>query len=855
MYRLLGLLALTLMLSPASAQPLAALAPADSVVTVSASRLPAVPETLMSSLQDLDWERAGNTLQQLTETLGGSEIGELLGPLAAGGGPLDELAAACPELPTALDGLDLLGDEALLTVSVSAFNPMPVVTALARYSGAQLEQARAAQAAVIACASTMTEVTTFEQDGVTMYLLGDGGDLPLLVAEIDGVMALSSNPDVLRGVIRRAKGASEPSLATTDLYQRSLALLGEGGFGLSLNTAALAEALTGLVGMIGNEPELELLTQRGLAALRTLGGVAGHLALTAEGIEIESLVAVNPAGGDAALAELLLCRDCAVATPLMAPQESLSVQAFSLPLRRVFDYLQSWLSELEPLVGEPLDLRQLALEMLGLELDAALFNWLGEEVYLIGLEPLGRDLRTLLYQPAQAWLFPVASPEAAQAGLAMLGNALAPLAEIFASEAELPQSALQVASESYSYQGVEITRHRFSLNADIGVAYLGNFLMVGMPARALHPLIDTDGGAPNLLNNSEYGAAAARRPAAVSALSFSNDREIVAGLAELLELFGQPLAFALSAGLEEAQGDLGGEYGFFSPSGSATPLLAPTTHSGSFAAEAEVIAITYALSGLTPGTAVTITMTSPEFDTYLYLIDAESGQVIFENDDFPDPSTSQITFVPAAGGYWVQASSYGQYGSGSFRLTVAPATAEPDDLSWYTPYPIDLSGIEPEPLALGQEATGVLFGGNGAMTTYYELLGLTPGERVTVTLSGNANLALADANRSVYLETEVGYRLDGAVTLSFTVREGASYWLELQSYSFDAAPYTLDITVSPATATDAAAEPPPFADLLHLTEILPQALAIIAEHLSTSDGYSHLDGDTLSSRTLIRVAW
>lgn len=138
MYRLLGLLALTLMLSLASAQPLAALAPADSVVTISASRLPAVPDTLMSRLQGLDWERAGGTLQQLAETLGGSGFGELLGPLAAGGDPLDELAAACPELPTVLDGLDLLGDEALLTVSVSVFNPMPVVTALARYSGAQL---------------------------------------------------------------------------------------------------------------------------------------------------------------------------------------------------------------------------------------------------------------------------------------------------------------------------------------------------------------------------------------------------------------------------------------------------------------------------------------------------------------------------------------------------------------------------------------------------------------------------------------------------------------------------------------------------------------------------------------------
>lgn len=854
MYRLLGLLALTLMLSLASAQPLAALAPADSVVTISASRLPAVPDTLMSRLQGLDWERAGNTLQQLAETLGGSGFDELLGPLAAGGNPLDELAAACPELPTVLDGLDLLGDEALLTVSVSAFNPMPVVTALARYSGAQLEQARAAQAAVIACASTMAEVTTFEQDGVTMYLLGDGSDLPLLVAEIDGVMALSSNPDVLRGVIRRAKGASEPSLAATDLYQRSLALLGEGGFGLSLNTAALAEALTGLVGMIGNQPELELLTQRGLATLRTLGGLAGRLALTAEGIEVESLVAVNPDGGDAALAELLLCRDCAITTPLMAPQESVSVQAFNLPLLSLFDYLQGWLSELEPLVGEPLDLRQLALEMLGLELDAALFDWLGKEVYLIGLEPLGRDLGTLLYQPAQAWVFPVTSPEAAQAGLEMLGNALVPLAEMFASQAELPQSALQVASERYSYQGVEITRHRFSLNADIGVAYLGDFLMVGMPARALHPLIDSYRGAPNLLNNPEYSAAAARRPEAVSALSFRNDRQVVASLAELLELFGQPLAFALSAGLEEAQGDLEGEYGLFSPSGSATPLMAPTTHSGSFAAEAEVAAITYALSGLTPGTAVTITLTSAEFDTYLYLIDADSAQVIFENDDFPDTSTSQITFVPTAGiTYWVQASSYGQYGSGGFTLTVAPATAEPDDLSWYTPYPLDLSGIEPEPLALG-EVTGALFSGDyQAMTNYYQLLGLTPGERVTVTLSGDANLALADANRGVYLEAEMGYRPDGAVTLSFTVREGASYWLELQSYSVDAAPYAIDIAVSPAT--NVAAEPPPFADLLHLTELFPQALAIIAEHLSTSDGYSHLDGDSLYSRSLIRVAW
>jgi hypothetical protein len=693
-----------------------------------------------------------------------------------------------------------------------------------------------------------------------MYLLWDGTDLPLLVADIEGVMALSSNPDVLRGVIRRAKGAVEPSLAGTDLYQRSLAFFREGGFGFSINTAALAEALSGFAGLLVDDPALSGLVQRGLAALQTLGGIAGRLALTAEGVELESVVAVDPAGGDAALADLLLCRDCAVAAPLMAPQASVSVQAFRLPLRSIFDYLQSWLRELEPIAGEPLDLRQLAQELLGLDLDAALFDWLGEEVYAIGLEPFGSDLRTLLYQPAQAWVIPVTSPEAAQAGLEALGETALPLLEaLLEGEADLPRGVLQGASERYLYNDVEIDRHRFSFNIDIGVAYLGNFLVIGAPAKALHALIDTYAGAPSILDNPDFRAAVADHPEGVSAFRYANDREQLASLAELLALFGQPLAFVLTAGIEGVQSFVDGEYGSFVPTGEATPLVVPATMSDRFGSGEPVSAIVYALGGLTPGQAVTVTMRSSEFDTYLYLIDATSGQIIFENDDYPDITTSQITFVPEAGvSYWLKASSFGQYGTGSFTLSVMPATTEPDNLSWYVPYDAGLADVEPLPLALGEQVTGVLSGDTfGVVTVYYELLGFSPGDRVSVTLVGDSGiyLAVGDPDRGVYIATDYDYRPDGSTVQTFTVREGQRYWLELQDFSFEsAAAYTLDITVSPAQDVEAV-KPPPFADLLHLTEILPQALAIVAEHLSTSDGYSYLDGDTLYSRTLIRVAW
>lgn len=74
---------------------------------------------------------------------------------------------------------------------------------------------------------------------------------------------------------------------------------------------------------------------------------------------------------------------------------------------------------------------------------------------------------------------------------------------------------------------------------------------------------------------------------------------------------------------------------------------------------------------------VTIQLTSPDFDTYLVLLDDE-GNLISENDDAPDGNTtnSAITLtLPYSGVYTVIVNAYDSTGRGQFTLTVEESTA------------------------------------------------------------------------------------------------------------------------------------------------------------------------------------
>ena len=70
---------------------------------------------------------------------------------------------------------------------------------------------------------------------------------------------------------------------------------------------------------------------------------------------------------------------------------------------------------------------------------------------------------------------------------------------------------------------------------------------------------------------------------------------------------------------------------------------------------------------------VTITLESDDADTYLYLRagEARSGGYLYQNDDSPDTTRSQIQETLAAGIYTVEATTYAAGGTGRFTLTLS----------------------------------------------------------------------------------------------------------------------------------------------------------------------------------------
>jgi subtilisin family serine protease len=83
----------------------------------------------------------------------------------------------------------------------------------------------------------------------------------------------------------------------------------------------------------------------------------------------------------------------------------------------------------------------------------------------------------------------------------------------------------------------------------------------------------------------------------------------------------------------------------------------------------------YSFSGIA-GQQITVNLDSAAFDTYLYLLNSSSGQVISENDDISAsnrnsriPATSTFT-LPATGNYIIAASSYDSGMTGAYTISL-----------------------------------------------------------------------------------------------------------------------------------------------------------------------------------------
>ena len=505
-----------------------------------------VPQGLVDALDALDWEGAGATLARLGELLGDEAFG-------AGGGMdadalragLAETCAPAADALTDVDPMDLLVD-GLLTVSIAPFAPAPQALAIARTSDAAV--AGALQDALVGCFGG----PTFDQDGVALHVLGDGGDLPLVVARVGDLFFAGTDPNLVRGAIRRTNGADEPSLADGPLGA-ARAQLAPGGLDLAFDAGALADVLEGLSGSL--PPEANPLVVRAVAALRTLGAGAVRAAWDDQGLRFEQVLVVPDDAPDAALARLLTMAPRA-GRPLWLPVDASAVASNHLPLRAWIDYVDTWLADLEPLTGVRADVRGLAADFLDLDLDAALLGWVGETVHTVTLEPLGTDLRGWVYGPATVVMVPVADEAAARAGIQLLGpgllRAFAGLTQLDAGPSMDPFGADpfaadpsgldalfgtdSVAVDAITIGGIDADRIRMGPTLDLAVAVVDGHLVLATPPAALEALLAARAGDADLLSGpagAPWRAAYAAVPDGSRDVSITDVAATLRGLAEL----------------------------------------------------------------------------------------------------------------------------------------------------------------------------------------------------------------------------------------------------------------------------------------------------------------------------------
>lgn len=794
----IGLASLLLLCGLSFAQSLANLAPKDTVLSLGWSSNSKVIQSLGDDLANLDWLKAEETLMKLSNVLSGasdftefSQMLNMMQNMEDQGGMLEEVYAMCPSFEGLMPKFESYKGQhvpfdALLTVGLSAFSPVPSVTALIQFKSNYSEAMLELQKVMLDCAesSGQAEVSTLDQDGVTLYVMGDAGDFPIVVGSYNDLFFASTNPETLRSIVRKAKGATEESFADTRLAQEIAARFDTSGNNLSfsLDLAQIADVAEGFSDFVIDGPETEYLVNRGLSMLRTLGGVAGQVSASSEGLLTESILTVNPEGGDPALLDLLLCDHCKASSPYLAPSGSVAVSSAYLPWRELYTYVQTWVSGLEPITGERLDVKEILRDEFGFDLDVALFNWLGSEFHQVVLEPVSTDIKTLLYSPAQYMFVPVSSVDAAKAGIAQLEDSFIPLLLNLAEEFNVPNSLedelglttleQMVAVRPYTYKGVEINRVQFSLNGDIGYGFVGNYLVVGTPASAVERAVDTFAGARTLMDDAAYKAARGDLKD-VSSFYYSDDQVQMRGLADVLEVASQPLAFGVTAGLQ-----------------------------------ASTAADPYA--------------TDPSY----------------QDNYNPDESTTE-------------------------------------------PYYADIYGIEPEALNVPGEVTGSLTEDDvdnlGYFTHFYQLTGLNSGDTVTVQVRSedfDSYIWLIDSTSEEYLDENDDSLDDYQMSeLTFTVEDGRDYWVEISSYDGDAVGNygltviaeagTPDMTQESETTetsegdviTEDTPELPSFANLLDFFDLIPTTVNVVADHLSSSEGFSTTDGTTLYSRSLTRIRW
>lgn len=519
--RLTLALALAAALGLAAAQSLAPLLPSDTLVAFGVQGLKQHEAKLQPIIDE--WERLD--LTNLLERAGGEDADD--------------------ELPAELKGLtlfDVLGDEFWIAASASSFSPLPAVVLVARVS----DRASALFTKALADEQADATVESLTEGNISFEVYtSDDDDLTLAVARDGDFVALTTNPDTMRGVLRRYQGAAEPNFTDSPAYAATLAGLTPAAVSFLIDLPAAAKVAQPLAGGLGFDKSIE----RVAAMLKTVGVVASVARLTDAGIETLSIQALGDRSLDPGLYDLLTAKGAYPAGVLgFVPDTALGVQAGNLDLGAWWRYLNQLVAGLEELgVG---DLDTFLAENIGLDLNQMLFSWMGAGAGTITMSipsaaapgmAQGNVLGDAVY------LLAVTDEAAAQAGLAQFLTMATSMASSFMDPSG---GAGLVQPTTRTSAGVNVTSYDLGEGITFEIAFSGGYLLLATSSTGMDAALaaGADGAAGV---SGSLAALQPNVPAAAVSMALSNDQASLRALADtLLSQFGMAAGLAGSEDLD-----------------------------------------------------------------------------------------------------------------------------------------------------------------------------------------------------------------------------------------------------------------------------------------------------------------
>lgn len=467
-----------------------------------------------------EWERLG--------------LGQLLQDAYGG----DEVAEATDEIPAALrdaDLLDLIGDEVWLTVSASSFNPLPAVTLVARLNAA----GQAAIDELLADAAAESGVTTLTEGAVSFYVAtpevetdDDSMGLPselgaLAWARAGDLLTASSNPDVLRGVLRRYQGASEPNLTGNTGFTGTVGTLPVGNFYVYVDMASVVTVATPFAAGMG----FDGIVQRLGAAFNTMGSYGAVSYFVADGIDGRSVRVLGDRSLDPTLYDLMTgtggVSDDAAA---FVPATALGFQVSTTDIPGWW----GWLNELaasEPQLGVD-DLNSVIAQMAGIDVNELLFSWMGSEVAVITAgAPSSSSIGMAMEDPLGDTLYLVRTTNeaAASTGLSTVLQMAAGMASSFMDP--MGEGAM-VMPQTRDVGGVEVTDWALGEGFTLSTAVTGGFAIIATTPSGMDQALAARQGSQGL--PLSLAPLRQRIPQGVNSYSLSDDSASLTATADML---------------------------------------------------------------------------------------------------------------------------------------------------------------------------------------------------------------------------------------------------------------------------------------------------------------------------------